>query len=66
MPWGEDSRRIEGAGLCHACLKPKAGSKIGKVGGHGFGSKETEGLIACCVNPDCVEGKKTLADNQAR
>ncbi len=63
MAWG-NGEQPEGAGICHGCLKPKTGSKKGVVGGAGFGSQRKEGLVAVCINHDCPEGKKNLAEQE--
>lgn len=63
MAWGQ-SEQLEGAGLCHVCLQPKTGAKIGTVGGTGFGSQRKEGTVAVCVNHDCLEGRKNLAEQK--
>ncbi|MFA6215574.1 MAG: hypothetical protein WC768_03335 [Patescibacteria group bacterium] len=60
MAWGQ-TKVLEGAGICPFCQQPKAGTKTGPVGGGGWGSQCREGMIACCINPNCSEGRKNPA-----
>jgi len=49
-------------GVCFACREQMTGTKEGIVGGAGFGSTRRKGTVACCVNPNCSEGRKNLAE----
>ena len=57
-----NSTEPDGSGICSACLKPKEGRKQGPVGGYGFGNVSRTGTVAVCVNPNCQEGQKNLAE----
>ena len=59
MPFGDSGEQRPG--LCFRCLKPMQGSVKGLVGGVGFGSVKSDGMIPVCINPACSEGQKTLA-----
>jgi hypothetical protein len=47
---------------CWHCFRPKTGSMKGMVGGVGFGNERKPGIIKVCINQDCQEGRKNLAE----
>jgi hypothetical protein len=64
MPWGQ-TERLEGAGICPFCREEKTGTITGEVGGGGWCGQKKEGIVACCINPNCSEGQKNLAKKKA-
>ncbi|OGY48107.1 MAG: hypothetical protein A3D39_03565 [Candidatus Buchananbacteria bacterium RIFCSPHIGHO2_02_FULL_39_17] len=56
-----DSGSKQNHELCHQCLKPMMGTKIGKIQPAGFGQAERQGLIQACINFECFIGQKNLA-----
>lgn len=63
MAFGQSTERRE---ICFCCKKEKTGSKIGKINGVGWGALEREGPVQICVNPNCHEGQKNLAEQRQK